>query len=352
MNISPISPSNAFLQIRGGTWAKLNSRERAGVVDQAFDYWRTHGFPYYRLTKKQITQEFSRLRSKDWKPVFSGRRLHAANTGLRVANAFQPSMWRAKVHRFRTPMEVFKDDDLLRRAIERALTIWPDRFAANASCLRRILKTFSDSASVSNYRPMVAKAIMARYSREGPVVDFSAGYGGRLLGALALNRSYIGIEPNRVQIAGFSRMMTTLKQLEFSLPEVQILNGVAETQMLGLPAGLAELAFSSPPFFDWEHYSESYTQSFKRFPDYEVWFRNFLKPVIVESHRVLMTDGYLVLNVTNGNRLPSAAHVRKAAEGIGFRLVGIHQMVFPKVPYLHPRNGDPVKTELLLVFRK
>src|SRR5258707_2257826 len=145
MHPSPISITSPFLRIRGGTWAALNCQDRARIVDQAFKYWRARGFPYYRLTKKQITQEFSRLQAKDWKPVFAAGSLLSPNTGLRVANAFQPGMRKAKVHRYRTPMEVFNDDQLLRKAIERALTIWPDRFAANASCLRRILKTFSDS---------------------------------------------------------------------------------------------------------------------------------------------------------------------------------------------------------------
>ncbi|SRR6266446_448655 len=352
MKTSRTAADCSFLNVRGKTWAGLNTQEQTKIVDQAFSYWRTHGFPYFRLTEKQITQEFSKLQAKDWRPVFSGRSLRSSNTGLRIANAFQPSMWKAKVHRYRSPMEVFKDDHLLRKAIERALMIWPDRFGANASCLRRILKTFPDTASVSNYRPMVAKAVMAKYSREGPVVDFSAGYGGRLLGALALNRSYIGIEPSRVQLAGFRRMITALLRLKFSLPKVDVLNGVAEKELPGLSARSAELAFSSPPFFDWEHYSESGSQSFKRFPDYELWLSSFLKPVIAESYRILKKHGYLALNVTNGNRLPSEVDVREAAKATGFKLFRIHRMVFPKVPYLHPRNGEPMKTELLMVFKK
>lgn len=343
---------DSFLRIRGGAWASFDCHKRAAIVAQAFNYWKAYGFPYYRLTEKQISQEFSRLKAKDWKAVFTVTGLRSSNTGLRLANAFQPGMWEAKVHRYRSPMEVFNDDQLLRKAIERALRIWPDRFGANASCLRRMLKTFSDTACVSNYRPMVAKAVMAKYSQEGPVVDFSAGYGGRLLGALALNKAYIGIEPNSGQIVGFQRMMETLRRLKFSLPKVEILNGGAEREMPALQAKSADLVFSSPPFFNWERYSESSNQSFKRFPDYELWRSNFLEPVIAESHRILKKHGHLALNVTNGNRLPPAIHVREAAESNGFTLLAIHRMVFPKVPYLHPRNGEAVKTELLLVFKK
>jgi hypothetical protein len=352
MSTSLNSIDKSFLQIRGQMWTTLTPREQKRVVDRAFHYWRANGFPHYRLSTKEIKQEFVTLRNKDWRVVFSGRHLRSSNTGLRIANAFQPIMWKVKVHRYRTPHEVFLDDLLLRKAIERALTIWPDRFGANASCLRRILKTFPSTASVSNYRPMVAKAVMGKYSREGPVVDFSAGYGGRLLGALALHRAYIGIEPNRTQIIGFRRMTTSLQQLRFLLPKVEIRNGVAEIELLKLPTKSAELVFSSPPFFNWERYSKSGNQSFKRFPDYDDWLNHFLKPVIGESYRILDTRGKLVVNVTNGNRLPPAVDVKNAAAKAGFKLLMIHHMVFPKIPYLHPRDGKPAKSELLLVFKK
>lgn len=352
MKTSPISVTNSFLQIRGRTWARLDLHHRLDIIEQAFQYWRAQGFPYYRLTPKKVLQEFSRLREKDWQGVFSPNGLHSSNVGVRLANSFQPGIWKVRVHRFRSPMDVFRDDCLLRKALERSLTIWPDRFGTNAACLRGILKTFPDTASVSNYKPMVAKAVMVKYSRGGPIVDFSAGYGGRLLGALALGKPYIGIEPNRSQVLGCLRMTKALARLHFSLPETQMLNGVAEDELFRFPKNFAELVFSSPPFFDWEHYSESKSQSFKRFPDYEQWRSRFLEPVIAESNRILKKRGYLVLNVTNGNRLPSADHVKDTARNMGFKLLTVHRMVLRKVPYLHPRNGQIVKSELLLVFRK
>jgi len=352
MSTSLNSNTKSFLQIRGETWATLTPREQKRVVDRAFHYWRANGFPHYRLSNHEIKQEFVTLRNKDWKGVFSGRNLRSSNTGLRIANAFQPTMWKVRVDRYRTPLEVFLDDRLLRKAIERALTIWPDRFGANASCLRRILKTFPNTASVSNYRPLVAKAIMGKYSREGTVVDFSAGYGGRLLGALALHRTYIGIEPNLSQTIGLRRMTASLQRLQFVLPKVEILNGVAENELLKLSTKSAELVFSSPPFFNWERYSKSGNQSFRRFPAYADWLTCFLKPVIAESYRILETHGKFVVNVTNGNRLPPPTDVRSAAEKVGFKLLTIHHMVFPKIPYLHPRDGNPAKSELLLVFKK
>lgn len=346
------SSDQSFLHLRGEIWAQLSPNKRSRIVDEAFQYWRANGFPYYRLTDQEIRREFETLRNKNWRMVFEGKCLRAANTGLRIANAFQPTMWKIKVDRYRAPLDVFRDDDLLRRAIERAFTIWPDRFSANASCLRRILRTFPSTASVSNYRPMVAKAVMGRYSRQGPIVDFSAGYGGRLLAALALGRKYIGIEPCRAQTAGFQRMINALRRLGFSLPQAEIINGTAENELMKLAGKSADLIFSSPPFFDWERYSQSLSQSFRKYPSYEAWLSGFLTPVLAEGHRILNRQGHLALNVTNGNRLPSAKDVKRAATIAGFKLEGVHQMMFPKTPYLHPRDGQPAKSELLLVFQK
>ena len=76
-----------------------------------------------------------------------------------------------------------------------------------------MLKMFPSAASVVNYRPAVARAVIRKFSRAGArVVDFCARYGGRLLGALATDRFYSGIEPNSSQIHGFERMQRAIRK--------------------------------------------------------------------------------------------------------------------------------------------
>jgi hypothetical protein len=351
---TPAPDQCSSLQLRGSAWAQLSPDARSAAVEQAFEFWRNNGFPYYRLSPTQVRQDFSTLLEKDPDSVFNGSDLRTSNAGLRLANNFQPSMWKAKVNRYHSPMQVFRDDNLLREAVERSFRIWPDRFGASASCMRRMLRTFPGSSSVSNYRPMIAKALVSRYCPgDGTVVDFAAGYGGRLLGTISACRRYIGIEPNRVQVRGFIRMSTAISDQGFKLPKSRFLNGVAEKELQRLKRSCADLVFSSPPFFDWEHYSRSHSQSFRRYRLYEVWLSRFLAPAIAQSHRVLKPDGCLALNVTNGNRLPTPEDVSNIALEAGFRSPPIvHKMVFPKVPYLHPRGSGPVKRELILIFRK
>src|SRR5262249_40106576 len=103
---------------------------------------------------------------------------------------------------------------------------------------------------------------------------------------------------------------------------------------------------------NWEKYSRSASQSFVRYPTFEEWLNKFLEPVVVESYRVLRKKAYFAINVTNGNRLPTPHHVSELAEKVGLKLLELHMMEFPKVPYLHPRNGRPVKHEFLMVYQK
>ncbi len=317
----------------------------------AFEYWRAHGFPYYRLTAEQIRREFECLMCGDSRAVFRSQGALGSLVGIRVANAFQPHMWSVRVSRYRSPMDVFRDNALLRAAIERAWTVWPDRFGANPSCLRRMLKTFPGTASVSNFRPTLARAIIGRFSPDGgTVVDFSAGFGGRLVGCLALHRHYVGIEPSASQVAGLRRTQRAIAGA--ARGTAKILKGCAEDLIGNWTSRRADLVFSSPPYFNWERYSRHSTQSYLRYRTYDGWLAGFLRPVIEHSQRVLVRGGYLVLNVSQNGRLPTPDDVEHIARHAGLLLRARIPLLLARVPYLHPRSRGPYKPEVLLVFHK
>jgi 16S rRNA G966 N2-methylase RsmD len=250
-------------------------------------------------------------------------------------------------------MDVFLDDDLLLRAIERAWTIWPDRLGANSSNLRRILKTFPHTAAVSNFRPTLARAIVERFSSaSNTILDFSAGFGGRLVGSLTLDRNYIGIEPCQDQVVGLRDNIRALRKLAHERASAKIYKGCAEQVLRRLPSSSVDLVFSSPPYYDWERYSDEKSQSFVRYTSYQDWLDGFLGPCIEESYRLLRRGSYMVLNVSGRARRPTREDVLVRAKGAGFLLADEIPMLLARVPYLHPRNIGAYKPELLLVFRK
>jgi hypothetical protein len=262
-------------------------------------------------------------------------------------------MWSVRVSRYMSPMDVFLDDCLLRAALQRSWRVWPDRYGANAATLRRMLKTFPGSASVSNFRPTAARNIIGALSQDGGVVlDFSAGYGGRLVGALALKRQYLGIDPCGQQLDGLEKTRRWLQSVGTKRGSAEILRGCAEDILPTMPSRSVDLVFSSPPYYDWEKYSDEPTQSFLRHRPYENWVAGFLGPVIAQSYRVLRRSGHLALNVSGGLRHPSSSEVQDIARRAGFRLVCATPLNLARVPYMHPRSSGPKKQEQLLVWVK
>jgi hypothetical protein len=341
------------LALRGREWTGLPAGKRAGVLSAAFSHWRRSGFPYYELSSDELTSEFNRLRNQDVTSIFQKEGALGSGTGLRIANYFHPRMWSVRVSRYRSPMDVFLDNDLLRKALARAWTIWPDRFGANASNLRRMLKTFPHTAAVSNFRPTLARGVIDRFSQPGnTVLDFSAGFGGRLVGCLTLQRAYIGIEPCRDQVAGLRENIRALSSVRVSGASARIYAGCAERVIRRIASRSVDLVFSSPPYYDWERYSNEETQSSVRYGSYDGWLAGFLRPCIEESCRALRPKGCMIVNVSGKERRPFRDDVVQIADRAGFVLSREIPMLLARVPYLHPRTQGPYKPELLLVFRK
>ncbi len=341
------------LQLRGQDWLSLPGRAQRELLKRAFHYWRKNGFPYYNLSEQEIDREFSNLQASEVFRFIGKTGFAGSTIGLRLANNFHPQMWSVRVSRYRSPMDVFTDDALLAAAIERAWRIWPDRYGARPSSLRRILKSFPGTAAVSNFRPTLSRAVIATHSAAGDtIVDFASGYGGRLVGCVSLNRRYVGIEPCHAQLVGLNRTVDSLSKRLAGASEATIIAGCAEDLLIGLPSRFANLVFSSPPYYDWEKYSDHPSQSFVRYATYQDWLEGFLAPVIHESCRILRSGGKLILNVSGRQRYPTAADVRKLARDVGFASKRAIPILITRIPYLHPRNGCPYKPELLLIFEK
>ena len=342
----------SVLKLRGRQWRALSKVDREATVELCFRYWRRRGFPYYSLSDDDIVEDYRQLELVDSRRILIGGEIQMSMVGVRLANFFHPQMWEVPVRRAHTPLERFHDDAKLRNLIRKALTIWPDRFTVNDSNLRRMLKTFSRTAGVSNFRPTAAKAIYDRYSGNGDtVLDFSAGYGGRMLGCLPLNRRYIGIDPCAAQVGGLKRMLTKLKRLVQLKARAEIIMGCAEEVLPTIRANSASLVFSSPPYFDHEKYSDEPTQSYLRYPRYDEWLEQFIERVICQSRRVLKPGGFLVLNVADVEDYSVARDVERICSR-SYAARGQFRLRLGRKPYLKHRSRLTYKHEPVLVFQK
>jgi len=336
-----------ILSVFGRDVLASGPRRRQRLLDEAFAYWRQQGFPYPVITRDQLTREFNHLVLTRTDGSLRRHLLHPSVVGLRIANAFHPHMWRVKVHGI-SAVERFQDDDVLRRVLMKACQFWPNRRCWNAQCLRSVMRVHHRQR-IANFRPFAAKAVIARFSRDGGrVLDFSAGFGGRLLGALALNRHYVGIDPARPQVHGLRRMSRTLSGLAPGYAEIH--RACAEDLLPQLASSSMDLVFSSPPYFDLERYTNERTQSFKRYPTYPDWRDKFLAVSLRESQRLLRPKGYLVLNVCNTRRASLATDALTLAAN-HLRLVQRLRLVMNAPPAARA-GGRLYRHEPVYVFQK
>ncbi len=339
--------------LKGAEWRQMSPPLRQAYIERAFHYWRERGFPYYLLDKDQIRRQFQQLVATRSRQMFlPDGKIQWSNVSLALANYFHPQMWSIKSDSYLSPIECFKDDKLLKACIQRALEIWPDRYGANPSNLRRMLCSFTNAKRVSNFRPTVAKAIYERYSTQwSRVLDFCAGFGGRLLGCLALERHYVGYEPSHSQFRGLQRMYNTIHDLGLTSCDVDLQLTCAEDAMCKEASRSFDLVFTSPPYFDRERYSADSSQSYVRYSDYTSWCEHFLQRVLAESWRVLRKGGMLVLNVADTEDAPIAEDTKTLA-GQYFDLVATYWLRLGRLPYRRDASTDAYHYEPVFVFAK
>ena len=106
------------------------------------------------------------------------------------------------------------------------------------------------------------------------------------------------------------------------------------------------LAFSSPPYFNFEDYKYG-NQSYKEGTSYEDWKENYLRPTFKNIYKYLIEDGYFLINIKNLKKYPLVEDSLKIAQECGF----IFKEVVPMDDNIQrPNINDYV--EPILVFTK
>lgn len=340
------------LNLKGADWQKLGDSKQEELVETCFRYWRTRGFPHYELSEAEIKREYQRLERACTDTILVGDEIRTSMAGVRLANCYHPQMWSVRVNGAHTPSDRFNSDEKLRLVIRRALHVWAGRNAVNECNLRSMLRIFSNTTRVSNFRPTAAKAIFENYSAEGDaVLDFSAGYGGRLLGCMPLKRHYIGIDPCTAQVQGLTSMVSSLGRVVSPKARATIHHACAEDILPTMRSRSVSLVFSSPPYFNKELYSTEDSQSYIRYPSYDMWLTGFVEKVLCESWRVLKPGGHVVLNVADVDGRKLTEDVLRLSPKI-MQLKRIIRLRLGHKPYLRNRTGQVYKHEPVFVFEK
>jgi SAM-dependent methyltransferase len=334
----------------GAYFLNLPEVKKQWYLGHAVSYWRDKGFPYSKLTKEEIFDEYKKLERVDSSRLIHRSQIKYSPVGLRLANSFHPQIWHTKLYgHTQAPVDHFNNDETLRKLLARAAGLYPNDCCWSGRVVRAILRIHC-SGRVANFRPTASKLVIERFSADNArILDFCSGFGGRMLGAITLKRWYTGIDASAQQVSGLRKLHTAIKK--FSQGSAEIYHGSAEEIMPAMKAASFDLIFTSPPYFNLEKYSGSKAkQSYIRYPYYADWKENFLERTIEESHRLLKPNGYFIVNVADTKRHPLANDFEGITSKL-FRLHARYSLNMSSRP-VHKKRGVAYKSEPVYVFRK
>jgi hypothetical protein len=135
----------------------------------------------------------------------------------------------------------------------------------------------------------------------GRVLDYSSGYGGRILGAHASDNCdvYIGVEPNTQTYSNGNKFINFLNDLNLRFRKAYLYNiGSEDFTINAYPryTQYFDIALSSPAYSNSEIYSNEITQSYIKFKDYPSWVKGYLRPTIHNSVNMLKETGIFAIN--------------------------------------------------------
>ena len=144
-------------------------------------------------------------------------------------------------------------------------------------------------SAINIFRPLVAMEMYAKYNPTC-VLDPCAGWGGRGIGAAALNvPRYIGVEINHGLEEGYAQMADFLKTRSSTQIDMHFQDALSMDYSVMPPY---DMVFTSPPYYFLEKYPNNRAYKSKATMNEE-----FYIPLFKKTYTSLQPNGWFILNV-------------------------------------------------------
>jgi hypothetical protein len=140
--------------------------------------------------------------------------------------------------------------------------------------------------TINQFRPMVAKWIYCTLKPKVAIMDFSAGWGGRCLGAMSLGIPYIGVDSNKKLKSAYKSIVKTYE------PKAKVKMYFQPSETFNFSKHRYDLILTSPPYFKLEEY--------EKMPEYrskQNFLDRFFVPVVQNAWKYLLPGGHMALNM-------------------------------------------------------
>ena len=143
-------------------------------------------------------------------------------------------------------------------------------------------------SSISIFKPSLAVEVYYNF-KPNCILDFTMGWGGRLVGACALDiHKYIGIDLNKRLEKPYNEMKNKLIELG-TKTEIQLI--FKDALKVDYSKFKYDMVFTSPPYFNIEIYNGTKKRN------KEDWINNFYNPIFEKTYKHLQKGGVYILNV-------------------------------------------------------
>jgi len=298
-----------------------DEEELQSNIDKVYEYWKSRGFPYYATDKQYRESQFKTLQSTDFKGLLTQEKVIKPNqTGLSLAWSYMPHSFGIRCGKMRTPMEIYENEEHFKKGIRKLLTgsffgqvsvdtlmpiasnldgeiteISPASKHKSESVMRSLLRRYTGTQCVSNFRPTAAACLYSHFAHPGAMVwDMSMGYGGRILGAIISDINYVGTDPAELTFKGLKEI-----KKDFGRENRHYFLNKCGSETFVPKENTLDFAFTSPPYFNWEQYGDEAEQSFNQYSGNEEWNNGFLRTTIQNAYIGLKKGKYMGLNVAN-----------------------------------------------------
>lgn len=338
-----ISPSmvsavsvNGLYSVKPKFYRVCNNEElKLKIEDVVFNHYRKSGFPFKDITEtytNYLIDEFVKFKPKEENGII----IH--NTaGQNLCEYFFPNIYECHRKGCVSPLESWQDDEYLKKLVKNRLQ-YADRLTPAA--FRTGIKL--TKACVSNFKPAIAKYLYSQYCINGKLLDYSCGFGSRMLAAMSLGMEYSGFEPAEKTHANLLKFGTFLQKRIGGSFDIKK-SGSEEAPFKENYFGFA---FSSPPYYDFEHYSKDLGQSIVKFPSMEDWHKGYWFKTMENCYRSLIDEGFFGICLSSTNLGDLFDRTFAYAKEIGFYFHRDYA-----VPFKHVFSGGD-KSETILIFSK
>lgn len=347
-------------QLGKSVWLSTDDAGKQQIEEEVFNIYRsTNIIPIHYYNLEGCQEQIFALASKNKK--IDNRILPVGNNeGLTLGRFWFENMQDAYT---RNNKEVslrsrFNNDRKLKRAINLCYKHRDDD--TDAVIPKNLRRAFDlvDGGSIQNFKPMNARAVWEYICPNlwGKLLDFSSGYGGRMMGAMTSNMRYhyTGIDPNSKTYDGLVALG-------------ELLNACGQGsgyEMHKIPSeefdpepGSYDAAFSSPPYFNLETYSDEETQCMNRCSNVDAWFEFYVEPTLKMIHTSLSQGSLYAVNIADykfdKENFEIVERWKNLSEKCGFKFEHNVQMMLNVRPGQgNNRQQNPTKFEGIYIFSK